>query len=221
MRMVEPYEVDKAEPGCVESDEYEFEVNPQATPRILDDRITLVDIKDIRMRLSISYALSQSCKLSVFEEMIDRTIDKYQLVPHTLATTGKVQMTRQEIAKVIGQLFLQTSLVNLVSNVLDTPDFFWEEPDHLERLYLAIRGYLEISRRCEVLNRRLQVVSEMMGILKDEQNQLHGEKLEWIVIWLIVAELIVGIVGIVVTLYLTPAAPRSQERDEVGVWLIF
>jgi hypothetical protein len=49
-----------------------------------------------------------------------------------------------------------------------------EEPDHLERLYLAIRGYLEISRRCEVLNRRLQVVSEMMGILKDEQNQLHG-----------------------------------------------
>jgi hypothetical protein len=55
------------------------------------------------MRLSISYALSQSCKLSVFEEMIDRTIDKYQLVPHTLATTGKVQMTRLKVDYLIAR----------------------------------------------------------------------------------------------------------------------
>lgn len=36
--------------------------------------------------------------------------------------------------------------VNLVSNVLDTPEIFWSEPA-LEPLYRAIRGYLEISQR--------------------------------------------------------------------------
>ena len=75
---------------------------------------------------------------------------------------------------------------------------------------MVMRSYLEITRRTEVLNRRIQVVSEMMGILKDEQHALHGEKLEWIVIWLIVAELIVGVMGILVSILLHFDGEKEQ-----------
>jgi uncharacterized Rmd1/YagE family protein len=63
--------------------------------------------------------------------------------------------------------------VNLVSNILDTPEIFWSEPA-LEPLYSAIRGYLEISQRVELLNQRVQVISDLLDMLKDHLNSSHG-----------------------------------------------
>eukprot|EP01134_Creolimax_fragrantissima_P008094 CFRG8094T1 len=198
---LENYEINKLGNEGVDIDEFEFVIDPSSPPRLEDDVITINNSQDYRLRLAISYALSQSTKLSVFEEMIDKTIETHKNVPVNLAKTGKVHMSRNAIARIIGQLFMQASEVNLVSNVLDTPDFFWEEPDYLESLYRAIRIYLEITRRVDILNRRLRVVHEMMSILKDEQHQQHGEKLEWIVIWLIVIEIVIGIAGVMATVF--------------------
>jgi uncharacterized Rmd1/YagE family protein len=106
--------------------------------------------------------------------------------------------------------------VNLVSNILDTPEIFWSEPA-LEPLYSAIRGYLEISQRVELLNQRVQVISDLLDMLKDHLNSSHGkvyshlqhiyqsshsnqstysagEQLEWIVIWLIAMEILVAVI---------------------------
>lgn len=51
-------------------------------------------------------------------------------------------MQMQEIAQRIGQVFLQRSAVNLLSSVLDTPEFFWSAPDQLQvsiAVYCALR----------------------------------------------------------------------------------
>lgn len=40
--------------------------------------------------------------------------------------------TGPQVAQLIGKVFLQSSTVNLLSSVLDTPDFFWSEPDSLQ-----------------------------------------------------------------------------------------
>ncbi len=85
--------------------------------------------------------------------------------------------------------------VNLVSNVLDTPEIFWSEPA-LEPLYMAIRGYLEISQRVELLNQRVSVISDLLDMLKEHLNSSHGEQLEWIVIILIAFEIVIGIMTI-------------------------
>lgn len=38
-----------------------------------------------------------------------------------------------------------------------------------------------------------QVLSEMLDMLRDHQNNYHTARLEWIVIWLIVVEVVVGL----------------------------
>ena len=79
--------------------------------------------------------------------MIEDTIELYKSIPVQLAETGSVKMSRNSIAKAIGTLFVQTSAINLVSNVLDTPDFFWEEPDYLERyIYIYICYSFKIKK---------------------------------------------------------------------------
>jgi uncharacterized Rmd1/YagE family protein len=57
--------------------------------------------------------------------------------------------------KIIGSLFELRMDVNLVSNVLDTPELFWSEPELLVP-YKAIRGYFEISQRASLLNKRVE-----------------------------------------------------------------
>ena len=45
---------------------------------------------------------------------------------------GKVPLTRKAIAQLIGKVFIQKSAVNLLSTVLDTPEFFWSAPDSMQ-----------------------------------------------------------------------------------------
>jgi len=48
---------------------------------------------------------------------------------------------------------LQRNSVNLHSDILDVPDFFWENSE-LEPLYAMTRSYLDLNKRVEILNRR-------------------------------------------------------------------
>ena len=47
----------------------------------------------------------------------------------------QVKMSRKHIAQLIGRVFIQKSAVNLLSTVLDTPEFFWSAPDSMQSLY--------------------------------------------------------------------------------------
>lgn len=51
---------------------------------------------------------------------------------------GKCKIPRTEINKLIGQVFIHRAAVNLLSTVLDTPEFFWSAPDSLQVLYKKV-----------------------------------------------------------------------------------
>ena len=53
-------------------------------------------------------------------------------------------MTSQQV------VFLEKCAVNLLSTVLDTPEFFWDAPDSLQGLYDALCEYLEMEDRVQV-----------------------------------------------------------------------
>lgn len=53
--------------------------------------------------------------------------------------------------------------MNLVSNVLDVPELFWSEAS-LKDLYDAVREYMEISGRVQVLDEKLVVASGFVSI---------------------------------------------------------
>lgn len=51
--------------------------------------------------------------------------------------------------------------------MLDVPNFFWESEPTLYPLYLAVREYLEIKPRIQVLNERCRVFLDLAEILSD------------------------------------------------------
>ncbi|KAJ4292613.1 Sad1-interacting factor 3 [Kalmusia sp. IMI 367209] len=144
-----------------ETEEFHFEYNPDIPrPRVYNDMITLKS-GDHMIKLAMSHAIAQSTKLSLFEEGMARTMLQAQYVPKRLALTGKLGMRRTDVVKMIGQLFTSRVDVNLSSNMLDTPNFFWDSEPTLHPLYSAVREYLEIKPRIQVLNERCRVFLDL------------------------------------------------------------
>lgn len=158
---------------------------------IEEDEIALHN-KNTLTKLAISHGLAQSVKLTTFEDTIQGTIDKTKYLPEDLSIKGKISMSRKEISRKMGELFIERNFINLHSDILDTPEFFWNYPE-LEPFYRRTAHYLDVTKRIEVLNRRLTVVHELFEILSNELNHQHSSRLEWTIIILIVIEVVIAL----------------------------
>jgi uncharacterized Rmd1/YagE family protein len=155
---------------------------------ICNDAITLSSNRASE-KLAVSFAMAQSSKLDVFEERVEETIRETKHVPQNLATTGSIQYSQSDISKLIGRLFIevgggpnhgegpnakhltlcarvacQRSDVNLNSDMLDEPDFFWED-DEYEPLYKKVMKYLSVDNRVQILNTRLDILRELYVVV--------------------------------------------------------
>jgi uncharacterized Rmd1/YagE family protein len=83
-------------------------------------------------------------------------------IPRQLAENGALRLRRHEALKLTGRLFKLRRDVNLISNVLDVPELFWTEAS-LKALYDAVREYMEIRPRVQVLNEKLNVANDFVS----------------------------------------------------------
>lgn len=177
------FEVDKLE---TEFDEFTYIYGD--LPKIVEDEIVLPN-KEVLTKLAFSHGIAQSVKLGTFETAIKKTFEQNQEIPQELAKRGHIELSRTEIRKKMGRLFLERSSINLHADVLDLPEFFWEYPE-LEPYYRLIANYLDVQTRVEVLNKRLDVIHELFDMLNNELNHQHSSRLELVIILLIVMEVV-------------------------------
>ncbi|CAD6934371.1 unnamed protein product [Tilletia laevis] len=198
LRELKRFEVEKLAPEDIESEDLNWYLADYS--RIYNDVITLRRGSSYMTKLSLSHALAQSTKISFFEGVIDNTIDSTKDIPQSIAESGKIGMPPAEIMKQIGHLFILRMNIHLVGSIVDSPEIFWSQPD-LEPLYSAARSYLEIPQRIDLLNARVEVLQDMLQLLKDQVTSSHSEWLEIIVIVLIVLEIILGVATMCVDLF--------------------
>lgn len=155
---------------------------------IKNDHITLIN-DTVLEKLSYSHAIAQSLKLVEFEQTVQRAIETTREIPKRVAKSGKTQLSRNEIARMRGYLFIVQSEMNLNYDLLDRPEFFWENPE-FDKIYSYASSYLELRPRLEVLNKKVEVIKDLFSMLADEQSHKHSALLEWIIIILIAVEIV-------------------------------
>ncbi|OAX78957.1 hypothetical protein ACJ72_06731 [Emergomyces africanus] len=176
-----------------ETEEFHFEYSAQISrPRVYNDMITLRS-GDHMIKLAISHGIAQSTKLSFFEEAMARQMAEAKDVPRRLALTGHLGMKREEVFRILGKLFKSRVEVNLSSNMLDVPSFFWDSEPTLHPLYIGVREYLEIKPRIQVLNERCRVFLDLAEILSDSIADSQMSRQTWIIIVLIGISIVVTI----------------------------
>ncbi|RCK65557.1 Sporulation protein RMD8 [Candida viswanathii] len=122
-------------------------------------------------QLTMSYAIAQLTKLELFESRMVNVLHLISKLPKKLALTGSLGLKQHQLMKKSGKLFKLRVDVNLSGSILDTPDFFWSSEPALHPLYTAVREYLEIDQRVQVLNNRCKVFLEFVDIINDSLNE--------------------------------------------------
>ncbi len=175
----------------VETDHFCYRFGEETTvdthERFRVDVITL-DSDNPQIKLAISYGLAQSIKLEAFEDAIQDAIKKNSYLPEEIATRGVISLSRRATFKRMGELFLARSSINLNSEFLDTPEFFWRNPN-LEPFYIMTKKFLDIPSRVMALNQKLDVLQELFDILNSQLQHRHSSMLEMIIILLILIEI--------------------------------
>ncbi|PSR78613.1 hypothetical protein PHLCEN_2v7360 [Hermanssonia centrifuga] len=120
---IKRFEVDKLASEDIEMEDLNYYYANYS--RIYNDVITLRKGSSYMTKLSLSHALSQSVKISLFEELISSTIDETKDIPEIISETGKIGMPHKEIMRKIGELFLLRTNINSVGSVLDSPVRFF------------------------------------------------------------------------------------------------
>ncbi len=163
------------------------DVSIDAHDRFKIDVITL-DSDNPQIKLAISYGLAQSIKLETFEEAIQDAIRKNSSLPEEIAKRGMITLSRTSLFQRIGEIFIARSSINLSSEYLDTPEFFWRNPN-LEPFYIMTKKFLDIPSRVGALNQKLDVLQELLDILNSQVQHRHSSLLEMIIIILIAIEI--------------------------------
>jgi len=144
------------------------------------------------LKLSLSYGFSQSVKLQYFETILEGLIEKNTPLIHSLSNKAGTTVPRTQIRQVIGEILQAKTELNLVSNFLYHPKYFWQHPT-LEEYYTMLERYLHIQRRVNSINHRLDTINDIFDMFNDYLEIRHAHHLEVIIIVLIGIEIIIGI----------------------------
>lgn len=189
----EPFITNAISEQDIETEEFHFEYDSQIhRPRIYNDMITLRS-GDHLIKMTMSYAIAQLTKLCLFESRMVHSLQLISKLPKKLALTGRLGLKRQQLLKKSGKLFKLRVDVNLSSSILDTPAFFWYIEPALHPLYNAVREYLEMEERVQVLNDRCKVFLEFLNIISDSINESSTKRITMMIIVIMLLSLGVSV----------------------------
>ena len=156
---------------------------------VFEDCIYLKHIDDLEL-IAISHSIAQSVRLVQIEDSVLGSIEKIKHIPQSLAQFGKIKESKTTISKMQGHLYQLKGKISFEHSVLDKPEFFWEYPEY-DHLYTRMAAYMEMNQRTNILDKKMGTIDEILSILSDELNHRHSSKLELIIIFLILFEIII------------------------------
>lgn len=165
-----------------------------ATDRVLFGKVDLFELSVDKIKI-ISYVLAQSAALDRYEDDIEANLLNLEGFMESLKSKGRVMLKERDLLRQIGSTFSvkQTTVAHL--SLFDKPDEVWESPE-LETLYHRLHLEFELQDRFDVLDEKIDFLSENTKMLMDFVIEKRGNFLELIIIILIVVEIALFVVDI-------------------------
>nr|XP_042704183.1 required for meiotic nuclear division protein 1 homolog isoform X3 [Chrysemys picta bellii] len=156
-----------------------------------------LDIDEVILqKFAFSNALCLSVKLALWESSLDNFVESIQSIPEILKSRKKVKLSHADVMQKIGELFALRHCINLSSDLLITPDFYWDR-ENLEELYDKTCQFLSINRRVKVMNEKLQHCMELTDLMRNHLNEKRALRLEWMIVILITIEVMFELARVV------------------------
>jgi len=188
---LKPFSDDSYEEDIVfeESEMMSYKMSQTQNPHLEKGIINISDDTDILVKYTFSNAIASSVKLGSWEAQMDNIIDSIEFISEDLKRNGNVKIKKNEVLQKTGEILALRHFINLSSDLLDTPDFYWDRED-LENLFLATCSHLAVAKRTKVVNEKLSHCLEVMDMISSHLAHEHGAFLEKTIIVLIFIEIV-------------------------------
>uniref|UniRef100_A0A668ALT6 Required for meiotic nuclear division 1 homolog n=1 Tax=Myripristis murdjan TaxID=586833 RepID=A0A668ALT6_9TELE len=201
MRILEHHEIQPYEVALVhwENEEINYSVGEGNTKLERGNFLLSNSIEQhesVLEKFAFSNALSLSVKLAIWEVSLDNFVESIQSIPETLKSGKRVKLSSAEVMKKIGELFALRHCINLRSDLLITPDFYWDR-ENLEKLYEKTCQFLSINRRVNVVNEKLEHCTQLTDLMRSHLSEKHSLRLEWMIVILITIEVMFELVRMI------------------------
>lgn len=171
------------------------------------------EAKDVPKRLALTGELGMKREDIVkilgglFKSRVDVNLCKSSITPPPISLP--LSLTPLPSPAPTNTLFSSTA-----SNVLDVPNLIWDAEPTLHPLYSAVREYLEIKPRIQVLNERCRVFLDLAEILSEYVSDNKMDRLTWIIIVLILISILVTCSEVFLRFGILET--RSRRKGPVG-----
>ncbi|KAK4690609.1 required for meiotic nuclear division protein 1, partial [Phenoliferia sp. Uapishka_3] len=137
---------------------------------------------DLLARLAFSLGIVRVTKLGVYEEQFDDFAKGVAGIPQLLELGSESIVKKEHIISRMGTLHGFRQKLNLEdSNLLDEPEFLWED-GRLHEYYESVCEALEFDTRMETLNQRVDYAFQLQSTLMEILNTKTSHRLEWIIV---------------------------------------
>ncbi len=172
---------------------YEYHDTLEVRTGMEKEKVTFEDVHlralDLEKIKIISYISAQSVGLERYEDEIDVHLRELGKVVESLRSSGSTRLDRKELLMQVGNaLSIKQHAVSSLA-LFDKPNETWENED-IERLYGRLRAAYELKDRFDILNEKIDFLSENNTTLINFISAERANALEIIVIVLIAVELV-------------------------------
>jgi len=161
----------------------------------LQDGVLVVQSGRVEQLQLIADVLSKSALLGHYETRLAGDFDRIEPLALRLEREGRIGGGTREHLKRIGALLLIEHRMVGRAEIGDKPELLWQHPT-LERLYALLEAEFEVSERLAAIERKLDLVARTVRTLVDLINTQHALRVEWYIVALIVAEILLTLYGL-------------------------
>ncbi|HSD41396.1 MAG TPA: RMD1 family protein [Burkholderiales bacterium] len=184
--MAHPYQTAEVE---------ELEVRVDATrAEGLQEGVLVVQAGSAEQLQLIADVLSKSAMLGHYETRLAGDFDRIEPLALRLEREGRIGGGIREHLKRIGALLLIEHRMVGRAEIGDKPELLWDHPT-LERLYALLEAEFEVSERLAAIERKLDLVARTVRTLVDLINTKHALRVEWYIVVLIMADILLTLYG--------------------------
>lgn len=149
-----------------------------------------LDLKNVRV---ISGVLGISVAMDYYDTVIEKMLLRFARMNAEIEQTGQSSMQKKDLFRwVAANNAILTDAVSRL-RLLDRSETAWRYAEY-SQVWEGMRGEFELEQRFSNMGYKLQLVHENTKFFLEVQQAQHSGRLEWIIIFLIAAEIVISLV---------------------------
>lgn len=169
-------------------DDYELMVDESLDEILITDENVAVPALDVFYPELVSIVIAKSVGLEKIEDKITVILDGIESKIDRLEK-GKLRISDKELAKTISKILRHEYTTISYIMILDKPDVTWS---HIEaaQFYERMSEFFELNDRYEILKTKTNILNDIIDGFSTISHSMRGLFVEWLIVILIVAEVI-------------------------------